>query len=141
SLWRQGWDRVLVRSTSFLVGSSIAVLYASSRRRGERLIEQLKVVVERAPAAILTSDGMGCILSASDEVQELVGGDFRPLAGHSFSDVLMGGLPPGEAMHRYIEWFGRSGVHEQELTLRDHPEVKFKGKIVCNGEGRDRIMI
>ncbi len=141
SLWQHGWDRLVVRGLSFLVGGSIAMLHARSRERAERLIGQLNLIVQRAPAALITADGMGCILSASEEIEELVGPEFRPLAGHSFSDVLMGQVPPGEAMRQYIEWFRRDGIHPQQFSLRGHVETRFRGRVVCTGEGRDRLLI
>jgi PAS domain-containing protein len=141
SLWQHGWDRLVVRGLSFGVGGMIALLHARSRERAERLIGQLRQIVERAPAVLVTADGMGCILSASEELRELVGPEFAPLEGHSFSDVLMGQLPPGEAMRRYIEWFRREGTHPQEFSLRGHAETRFRGRVVCTGEGRDRLLI
>jgi hypothetical protein len=141
SLWPHGWDRVAVRSISFLVGSSLALLHAGSLERADRLIELLKQVVKRAPTALMTADSMGYILSASREFEELVGEEYRPLEGQCLSDVLMGQTLPGEAMRQYIEWFRRDGMHEQEFMLRGHPDMRFQGKVACSGEGRDRLLI
>lgn len=141
SLWRHGWDRVMVRGTGFLLGSWIAWRHALSRERANRLVDQLNLIVKRAPAALVTADGMGCILSASEEIEALAGDEFRPLEGHSFSDVLMGDEPPGEAMRKYLEWFRADGTHEQEFRLRGDRNLRFHGRVVCTGEGRDRLLI
>ena len=44
-------------------------------------------------------------------------------------------------MRQYIEWFRREGMYEQEFSLRGHIETRFRGKVVCSGEGRDRLLI
>ena len=49
--------------------------------------------------------------------------------------------PPGEAMRKYLEWFRADGPHEQEFQLRGHQNQRFHGRVVCTGEGRDRLLI
>lgn len=141
SLWGSGWDRVIIRTTSFLVGGMIAGLYAHSRERASRLVSQLRSVVSYVPAPIATVDGLGCILSASQELKDLAGAEFEPLEGHSFSDVLMGQDPPGEAMRRFITWFQRDGVHEETFSLRGHTQATLRGRVICTGKGEDRVLI
>jgi len=141
SLWGQGWDRIIIRTSSFLVGGVIAALYAHSRERATRLVTQFRSIVSYVPTPIATVDGLGCILSASQELKDLAGPEFEPLEGHSFSDVLMGQDPPGEAMRRYILWFQRDGVHEETFSLRGHAQTALRGRVICTGEGEDRVLI
>ena len=141
SLWGQGWDRIIIRTLSFLMGGTIAALYAHSRERATRLVTQFRSIVSYVPSPIATVDGLGCILSASQELKDLAGPEFDPLEGHSFSDVLMGQDPPGEAMRRYITWFQREGVHEETLSLRGHSQTALRGRVMCTGQGEDRVLI
>ena len=141
SLWEQDWDRLIVRAVTFCAGSMLAVMYANSRERSSRLLAQLRQMVEQVPAAIITADAMGCVLSARDEMKKLAGSHFSPLEGHSLPDVLMGQLPPGEAMRRYLEWFQRDGVYTESFTLREHDGLQLEGRVICSGKGDDRILI
>ncbi|HEY8962051.1 MAG TPA: hypothetical protein VIM57_07565 [Luteolibacter sp.] len=137
----QGWDRLVIRGLSFLAGGSLAVMYAHSRERAERVVQQLLTIAGKVPAAIATADAMGCILSASDELRELVGPDFHPLEGHSLSDVLLGQIPPGEAMHRYITWFYEDDARSEKFSLRGSHEGEINGRVICSGRGEDRVLI
>jgi hypothetical protein len=141
SLAGQGWDRLVIRGLSFLAGGCLAVMYARSRERAERVVTHLKTIAGKVPAAIVTADAMGCILSASDELRELAGSDFQPLEGHSFPDVLLGQIPPGEAMRRYIAWFYEDGVRDEKFSLRGSHEGEIGGRVICSGHGEDRVLI
>ncbi len=141
SLSGAGWDRLLIRGLSFLVGGSLAVMYARSRERADRVVQQLLTIAGKVPAAIATADAMGCILSASDELRELAGPEFHPLEGHSLSDVLLGQIPPGEAMHRYITWFYEDGLRSEKFSLRGSHEGEINGRVICSGRGEDRVLI
>jgi len=141
SLRAQSVDRVIIRTLSFIAGAGMTALYARSRERTLRLIEHFQLVINRIPAAVATVDALGCITSASEELKELVGPDYNPLEGHSFSDVLLGQYPPGEAMRHYINWFQQSGVREETFCLRGKGQIPLQGRVICSGEGQDRVLI
>jgi len=141
SLRAQSIDRVIIRTLSFIVGGGMTALYAASRERTLRLIEHFQLVINRIPAAVATVDALGCITSASAELKELVGPDYTPLEGHSFSDVLLGQYPPGEAMRYYINSFQQSGVREETFCLRGKGQLPIPGRVICSGEGQDRVLI
>jgi PAS domain S-box-containing protein len=141
SLWGQDWDRLVIRALSFTVGGTIALMHVRARERARRLTDQLRQIVEQAPAGLITADQMGCILSASKDIKDLLGSEFAPLNGHSFSDVMMGQIPPGQAMRRYMEWFQREGLHQETFSLRKHPETLFHGWVICTGKGSERLLI
>jgi len=141
SLRTQSVDRITIRTLSFIAGGGITALYAGTRERTLRLIKHFQLFINRIPVAVATVDALGCITSASAELKELVGPDYTPLEGHSFSDVLLGQYPPGEAMRHYINSFQQNGVREETFCLRGKGQIPIPGRIICSGEGQDRVLI
>lgn len=141
SLTSQDTGRLVVRSMSYTAGCIIAYLYAGARINTLRLLGQMKEIISKAPVALVAADHMGCIISASEELRTLMGEDYRNLEGQSFPDMVMCGIPPGEAMRQYIELFSRSGERDFRFSLRGRLGTSFEGRVNCCGEGKHRMLI
>lgn len=141
SMIGKGWAYGLIQVLVFMCAGGLALLNSASRVRAQRLAAQLRLIVELAPAGLIIADRMGCIVSASKDIKRLLGEQLGPLEGHSFPDVLMSQVPPGEAMRRFNEWFRRDGEHDEQFSLRSCSKVIFGGSVICSGSGADRIII
>ncbi len=101
--WTEGWPGRLVAVLTVFSGAGL--LFAELARQRQLAVEhlsklqlevqrrreaedQLRVLVESSPAAILTLDGEGTILLANDAAQRLLGYDAEPLAGRSIEGHL-----------------------------------------------------
>jgi PAS domain S-box-containing protein len=121
------WARTSMAFVSFVGGGLLVAELSRNRQRAlahaaalEEQIErrreaeeELRVLVESTPAAILTADGDGTILHANEAARRLLGGEGDGPAGErlaSYLPALASALdPPGHSFRTSLECMGRRG--------------------------------
>ena len=131
---------IYIRTTSFCLGGTLASLFADSRERSVRLLTTTVRIVETLPAFVIAADSNGTIIAASDEAAKTIKDHYNPLTGHHFSDVFMGMYSPGEAVRIYYEWFQGRRSLDEFFIIRRQKHLKFRGRLIINGYGADRIL-
>ena len=134
--------RILVRSGSFVLAAGMVVAFSKLRETSLDALSTAHAIIRATPNAMIAADMTGSIVAASDAAMSFMPDDFTPLIGHSFADVLLGHLPPGRAMKRYLDWFQAEGVRHEELHVRGGIIVaSVRARILATGEGRNRLLV
>lgn len=134
--------RILVRTGSFVLAGAMVVAFSKTRQTSLDALSTAHAIIRATPNAMIAADMTGSIVAASDAALTLMPDDFIPLIGHSFADVLLGHLPPGRAMKRYLDWFQAEGARYEELHVRGEIAVaSVRARILTTGEGRNRLLV
>ena len=141
SLNEQTWGNTILRIGSFCVGSGLAIAYSQARQRSAHALATARSIVQSLPMPIVATDSTGTIVSVSDNLMKLVLADFYPVIGHSFPDVFMTNLPPGEAMRQFFDMFQSKAPFPEGLYLGPGGTVVLPAKFQITGFGRDRLLI
>ena len=131
---------IYIRTLSFCVGGTLAMLFAGSRERSHELLASTIRIIEGLPAMVVAADANGSIIAASKEASKLVEEHYNPLIGHHFSDVFLGHYSPGDAVRIYFEWLQGTRVCDEEFQVRRSKTLKFTGRLMISGNGKDRIL-
>ncbi len=131
---------IVIRCLSFSVGGTLAILFAGSRERSDELLKTTLRIVEKLPALVVASDFNGTIISASEEICDLVKNDYSPLIGHNFSDVFMGQYSPGDAVRIYFEWLQGTRSCDGEFVIRRMKGLHIQGRLLISGHGSDLML-
>ena len=141
SLREHTWENTILRIGSFCVGSSLAIVYSQARQRTLHALATARSIVQSLPIPIVAADSNGTIVSVSDNLMNLVFSDFYPVVGHSFPDVFMKNLPPGEAMRQFFDMFQSKAPFPEKLYLGPGGKVALPAKFQITGFGQDRLLI
>jgi hypothetical protein len=141
SLREQTWGNTILRIGSFCVGSSLAIAYSQARQRSLHALATARSIIQSLPMPIVAADSTGTIVSVSDNLMKLVFADFYPVVGHSFPDVFMKNLPPGEAMRQFFNMFQSKAHFPEGLYLGPGGKVLLPAKFQITGFGQDRLLI
>ena len=141
SLREQTWGNTILRIGSFCVGSGLAIAYSQARQRSLHALATARSIIQSIPMPIVAADSTGTIVSVSDNLMKLVFADFYPVVGHSFPDVFMKNLPPGEAMRQFFDMFQSNAPFPEGLYLGPGGTVVLPAKFQITGFGRDRLLI
>jgi len=141
SLADEGVAKLLVRTTSFLLGGGLAIAFSHARERQIQALESAQAILRGLPFPLVAADVTGQILVVSDEALQMIPASLHPVLGHSFSDVFMGNLPPGHAMKIYFDWFNREGGHSEALFFVDRPGEPLGAKLLATGKATARLLV
>lgn len=141
SLIHESIVTIAVRSTSFIIGSVLAILFANHKWCSNERLTQIFKIIESVPANVVASDEQGTILAASFMAEDLIGDTYKPVSGHLFMDVFMLNMSPASALMIYREWFQRSGSFDCEVYLGGHDNKILKAKAESSGSGDSRILV
>ena len=141
SLIHEAIPMMVVRCVSFIISSTLAVLFASQKWRASERFMQISKIIESVPANVVAADEQGMIIAASGMAVELIGDIYKPVCGHVFTDVFMHHIQPASALKIYREWFQRSGRFECDIQLHDHDDKPLKATAECSGTGPSRILV
>ena len=141
SLADEGVAKLLVRTTSFLLGGGLAIAFSHARERQIQELGSAQVILRGMPFPLVAADVTGEIVVVSDEALRMIPKSLHPVLGHSFSDVFMGNLPPGHAMKIYFDWFNREGGHSEALFFVDRPGEPLGAKLLATGKATARLVV
>jgi PAS domain-containing protein len=141
SLFGEGVSVILLRSVSFMIGSTLAAMFALQKSRTNERFDQMKKIIQSVPAIVVASDEHGTIIAASDMALELVEEDYKPLLGHVFTDVFMKDLHPTTANKSYRKWFRHEGVFDCGICLPRLRVGSVPATAECSGAGQARILV
>jgi len=130
-----------VRGASFVISSTLAVLFATQKSRAAERFDQISKIIQSVPANVVAMNEQGTIIAASDMAVNVVGDTYRPLIGHVYMDVFLHDSPPATALRHYRELFSCEGrfVCDIQLLYRDSKICKASAE--CSGTGRSRILV
>ncbi|MDH4445877.1 MAG: PAS domain-containing protein [Akkermansiaceae bacterium] len=140
SLRDQSTSMFYLRTMSFILGGSLAALFAGSREKSRELLDTTVRIIERLPALVVATDANGTIIAASEKLLDLVKDSYQPLIGHHFSDVFMGQYSPGNAIRICHDWMQQSVASDNEFILRHEKEIRLYGKPVISGAGNNKLL-
>jgi PAS domain-containing protein len=141
SLLEEGMPTILLRSVSFMIGSTLATLFALQKKRAEERFNQMKKIIQSVPAIVVASDEHGTIIAASDMAMELIEEDYKPLLGHVFTDVFMRNFHPTIANQTYRKWFRNEGVFDCDVSMPRFHVGSVPATAECSGAGQARILV
>lgn len=141
SLISESLGTIMVRTSSFLIGGSLAVAFSKARQRSFSALDSAHGIIKAIPSPIVAANLTGEIVAASDAAQHLLPAEFGPLLGHSFADVFLGHLSPGYAMKIYLDWYYSGEARDETLQLCSGGQVPISARILSVGEGTDRLLL
>lgn len=141
SLMAENILTIMVRSVSFVVSSSLAVLLGLQRSGSAERLGQISKIIRSVPANVVATDAQGTIVAASQMAEELAGDVFKPVCGHVFTDVFMHHYPPASALRIYRDWFERTGRFDCDIRLPGGDDQPIKCTAECSGTGGSRILV
>jgi PAS domain-containing protein len=141
SLMHESIGTIAVRSASFMISSTLAVLFATQKWRANDRFKQISKIIESVPANVIAADEQGTIIAASQMAVEQIGETYKPVCGHVFTDVFMHHCQPTTALKIYREWFQRSGRFECDVNFINGDDNLLKATAECSGTGDSRILV
>ena len=141
SLVDEKWVTIALRSSGFCLTGIMAVAFSRARQRAEDTVTSTYAIIRAIPSPIVVVDLTGSIVTASDAVKEWIPDYLGTIVGHSFADIFLGHLPPGQAMKTFLDWFHVDGQREEVLHIRSQPETPIPSSILTTGEGKDRLLV
>lgn len=141
SLIHESIPMMVVRCVSFIISSTLAVLFATQKWRAAERVMQISKIIQSVSANVVAADEQGTIFAASDMAVDLIGDTYKPVCGHVFTDVFMHHIQPASALRIYREWFQRSGRFVCDVQLHDHDDKPLNATAECSGTGHSRILV
>jgi len=144
------WMRLSVRIFSFLVASSLAVLFSKYRREARARHDRTVAIITTMPVPVIISDATSLIVFANDEAVEFMQMPRGHLQCASYVQLFMANKDEGTAMRDYIKFFTNlPDVEEGTLTrtrdmclaIANGEKHNVQARLICLGKGEARSMI
>jgi glycosyltransferase involved in cell wall biosynthesis len=134
---------VVIRLASFLAASAGAVLLSTYRQRANRVRALNNAILTNMGVPLVTSDALGLITFANTEALAILKESSGSIVGRKWVHLMMANTNEGTATKLYLKLFeeGASPHKSTTLTLVDQPLKEVPGKMVCIGEGSDRVLL
>lgn len=137
------WMRLIVRISSFLSTSLLAIFFSAYRLRSQRHLAQTFSILKQMPAPIIVSDAAGYITFANEAAAKFLGSSLRDIAGQQYVRIITSYQNEGDAMRSYIDFFENPIAHSEETLLlqREQGLYPISAKLICIGSSENRYLV